>query len=177
MKKFIYPVLGLALMVSVQSCMDNYKAKYLNEKTLTDDGGIALIKNGLEGGMTEIAASKIAVKNSQNPKVVSFAQQLIADHSKADSTLLWIKDDKMLTEKDTISGEHKEMLDSLQTKTGASFDRAYITMMIHDHKEAIDLFKDASDDKNQTIQDFARQTLPTIEDHLKMAKDIDASMK
>jgi putative membrane protein len=177
MKKLIYPVLGLALMLSVQSCMDNYKAKYLNEKTLTDDGGVELIQNGLEGGMTEIAASKIALKNSQNPKVISLAQEMITDHSNADKTLDSIKDDKMLTEKDTISGEHKEMLDSLQTKTGAAFDRAYISMMIHDHEEAIDLFKDASDNKNQTIQDFARQTLPTIEGHLKMAKDIDASLK
>jgi putative membrane protein len=177
MKKFIYPVLGLAIALSVQSCMDNYKAKYLNEKTLTDDGGVALIKNGLEGGMTEIAASKIALKNSQNPKVISLAQQMITDHTQANKVLDSIEDDKMLTEKDTISGEHKEMLDSLQTKTGAAFDRAYISMMIHDHKEAIDLFKDASDDKNQTIQDFARQTLPTIEGHLKMAQDIDASLK
>jgi putative membrane protein len=177
MKKLIYPVLGLALMVSVQSCMDNYKAKYLNEKTLTDDGGVSLIKNGLEGGMTEIAASKIALKNSQNPKVISLANEMITDHTNADKTLDSIENDKMLTEKDTISGEHKEMLDSLKTKSGAAFDRAYISMMIHDHKEAIDLFKDASDNKNQTIQDFARQTLPTIEGHLKMAQDIDASLK
>jgi putative membrane protein len=177
MKKLMYPVLGLALMLSVQSCMDNYKAKYLNEKTLADDGGVQLIQNGLEGGMTEIAASKIALKNSQNQKVIGFAQQMITDHTQANKVLDSIENDKMLTEKDTISGEHKEMLDSLKTKTGAAFDRAYISMMIHDHKEAIDLFKDASDDKNQTIHDFARQTLPTIEDHLKMAKDIDASLK
>ena len=177
MKKLIYPVLGLALMISLQSCMDNYKAKYLNEKTLADDAGVSLIKNGLEGGMTEIAASKIALKNSQNPKVINLAQQMIADHTNADRILDSIENDKMLTEKDTISGEHKEMLDSLQTKTGVNFDRAYISMMIHDHKEAIDLFKDASDDKNQTIQDFARQTLPTIEGHLKMAQDIDSSLK
>ena len=177
MKKLIYPVLGLALMVSVQSCMDNYKAKYLNEKTLTDDAGVSFIQNGLEGGMTEIAASKIALKNSQNPKVISLANEMITDHTQADKTLDSIENDKMLTEKDTISGEHKEMLDSLKTKTGAAFDRAYISMMIHDHKEAIDLFKDATDNKNQTIQDFARQTLPTIEGHLKMAQDIDASLK
>jgi putative membrane protein len=177
MKKLIYPVLGLAIALSVQSCMDNNKAKYLNEKTLVDDGGVALIKNGLEGGMTEIAASKIALKNSQNQKVISLAQQMITDHTQADKTLDSIEFDKMLSEKDTISGEHKEMLDSLKTKTGTAFDRAYISMMIHDHKEAIDLFKDASDNKNQTIQDFARQTLPTIEDHLKMAQDIDASLK
>ena len=177
MKKLIYPVLGLALMFSVQSCMDNYKAKYLNEKTLADDAGISLIKNGLEGGMTEIAASKIALKNSQNPQVISLAQMMIADHTKANKVLDSIEDDKLISEKDTISAEHKEILDSLQTKTGATFDRAYVSMMIHDHKEAIDLFKDASDNKNQTIQDFARQTLPTIEQHLEMAKNIDVSLK
>jgi putative membrane protein len=177
MKKLIYPVLGLALMFSVQSCMDNYKAKYLNEKTLADDNGITLIKNGIEGGMTEIAASKIALKNSQNPQVVSLAQMMITDHSKANNVLDSIKDDKLLSETDTISGEHKEMLDSLQTKTGPTFDKAYITMMIHDHKQAIDLFKDASDNKNETIQDFVRQTLPTLEKHLEMAKDVDASLK
>jgi putative membrane protein len=49
--------------------------------------------------------------------------------------------------------------------------------MIHDHKQAIDLFKDASDNKNETIQDFVRQTLPTLEKHLEMAKDVDASLK
>lgn len=177
MKKLIYPVLGLALMFSVQSCMDNYKAKYLNEKTLIDDGGISLIKNGMEGGMTEIAASKIALKNSQNPQVVSLAQMMIADHSKSDSTLHWMEDDKMLSETDSISDNHKILLDSLKTKTGAAFDKAYVSMMIHDHKVAIDLFKDESDNKNQTIQDFARQTLPTLEKHLEMAKDLQASLK
>jgi len=177
MKKFIYPVLGLALAFSVQSCMDNYKAKYLNEKTLTDVGGVSLIKNGLEGGMTEIKASQLAATNSQNADVKSFASMLIADHTQADSTLKWIEDDKMLTEKDTISGEHKEMIDSLAKKTGADFDKAYIAMMIEGHKEAVELFEGQVDNKNQTIQDFARKTLPTIEGHLDKAKEIEKSLK
>ena len=177
MKKLIYPVLGLAFVLSVQSCLDNNRAKYYNEKTLVDDGGVSLIKNGLEGGMTEIAASKLAVTNSKNPQVVSLAQMIITDHTKADSTLKWMENDKLITEKDTISGEHQEMLDSLSKKSGADFDKAYIAMMIHDHKEAIELFTDASSDKNQTIQDFASQTLPTIQMHLDKAKDIESSLK
>ena len=104
MKKLVYPVLGLAFVLSVQSCMDNYKAKYYQEKTLADDGGVSLIHNGLEGGMTEIKASTLAAKNSQNPQVISFAKMMMTDHTKADSTLLWMEDDKMITEKDTISG-------------------------------------------------------------------------
>jgi len=42
------------MALSLQSCIDNWKAKYYNEKTLVDDGGVTLIKNGLEGGLTEI---------------------------------------------------------------------------------------------------------------------------
>lgn len=177
MKKLIYPVLGLAFVLSVQSCMDEYKAKYLEEKTLVDDIGLSLVKNGLEGGMTEIKASSLAATNSQNTDVKSLAQKMIADHSAADSSLLWIKNDKLITEQDTISGEHQEMIDSLAKKTGADFDKAYIAMMIKDHKDAVELFTEASDDKNQTIQDFARKTLPTIEMHLDDAKKIEATLR
>jgi putative membrane protein len=171
MKKLIYPVLGLAMAFSLQSCLDNWKAKYY------DDVGISLIKNGIEGGMTEIAASKLAISNSTNPDVVSFAKMMITDHSKADSTLLWMEHDKLITEKDTINGEHKEMLDSLATKKGADFDKAYITMMVKDHESAVDLFTDASTDKNQTIQDFAYDTLPTIKMHLEKARQLESALK
>jgi putative membrane protein len=177
MKKLIYPVLGLAIAFSVQSCMDNYKAKYLNEKTLVDDGGTTLIHDGLEGGLTEIKASTLAETHSQNPRVISFAKMMIADHSKADSTLYWMETDKQITEKDTISAEHQEKIDSLATKTGAGFDKAYITMMVEDHEGAVDLFEGQVNDKNQTIQDFARQTLPTLRMHLDSAKAISASLK
>lgn len=177
MKKFIYPVLGLAIAFSVQSCMDNYKAKYLNEKTLVDDGGITLIKNGYEGGLTEIKASQLAATNSQNADVKSFAQMMITDHSKANQTLDSLENDKMITEKDTISAEHQELIDSLAKKTGTEFDKAYVAMMVKDHEEAVELFSDQVDDKNQTIQDFARKTLPVIQMHLDDAKKLEASLK
>src|ERR1700744_1611453 len=177
MKKLIYPVLGLALMLSVQSCMDNYKAKYLNEKTLVDDGGTTLIKNAYEGGLTEIEASKLAATNSQNPAVKDFAQMMITDHSKVNHTLDSLEQDKMITEKDTINAEHQEMIDSLAKKTGPEFDKAYMAMMLAGHKEAEELFADQVDDKNQTIQDFVSATLPVIQKHLEKAKEISASLK
>jgi len=177
MKKFIYPVLGLAIAFSVQSCMDNYKAKYLNEKTLVDDGGTTLIKNGFEGGLTEIKASQLAATNSQNADVKSFAQMMITDHSKANKILDSLETDKMITEKDTISAEHQELIDSLAKKTGAEFDKAYLEMMVKDHEEAVELFADQVDDKNQTIQDFARATLQVIQKHLDDAKKLEASLK
>jgi putative membrane protein len=69
------------------------------------------------------------------------------------------------------------LIDSLAKKTGADFDKAYIAMMVADHKEAEELFADQVDDKNQTIQDFARTTLPVIQHHLDKAKEIAAGLK
>ncbi len=164
-------------MLSVQSCMDNYKAKYLNEKTLVDDGGTTLIKNAYEGGLTEIKASQLAATNSQNPAVKDFAQVMITGHSKINHTLDSLEQDKMITEKDTINAEHQELIDSLAKKTGPEFDKAYIALMIAGHTEAEELFADQVDDKNQTIQDFARATLPAVKEHLEKAKEIAAGLK
>jgi len=177
MKKLVYPILGLAIALSVQSCMDNMKAKNYQEKTLVDDGGVALIHGGIVGGMTEIKASSLVASHSQNPRVISFAKMMIADHSQADSTLLWMESDKLITEKDTIDADHQVLIDSLSKKTGADFDKAYIAMMVKDHEGAVELFDSQVDDKNQTIQDFARKTLPVIQMHLDSAKALEAALK
>ena len=176
MKKLIYPVLGLAIAFSVQSC-DNWKAKYYNEKSLVDKPGMEFLQGAKEGGLTEIAASKIAVTNSTNQEVVEFAKMMIEDHSKANDALDSIKFDQLVTSKDTISEEHKVVLDSLAAKKGAEFDKAYMAMMVKDHDGAVELFTDASTDKNSHIHYFAEKTLPTIKMHLEKAEDIEKSLK
>ena len=175
MKKLIYPVLGLAIAFSVQSC-DNWKAKYYNEKSLVDQPGMEFLNHAIEGGMTEIAASKLAVTNSTNQDVISFAKMMIDDHTKANNALDSIKFDQYVTGKDTISGEHKVILDSLATKKGADFDKAYIAMMVKDHDGAVELFTEATTDKNSHIHNFAKDNLPTIKEHLEKAEDLEKKL-
>lgn len=169
-------MLGLAIAFSVQSC-DNWKAKYYNEKSLVDQPGMEFLKGSVEGGMTEIAASKLAVTNSTNPDVVEFAKMMIVDHSKVDSSIQAIKDDELVTLKDSISGEHKLILDTLATKKGADFDKAYMAMMVKDHEGAVELFTGATTDKIIPIHYFAERTLPTIKEHLEKAEKLNESLK
>ena len=54
---------------------------------------------------------------------------------------------------------------------GAAFDRAYARDMVRDHEADIAAFRyEANDGKDASIKSFAKQTLPTLEDHLKMAR-------
>jgi putative membrane protein len=177
MKKLIYLLLGVIALFTVPACQDNRHAKNYNDKTLTDDGGLAFIKGGLEGGLTEIRASQIAKANSTNPRIISFADMMITDHTQAGAELRKIEAAKMVDAHDTINMEHKQMIVSLKSKTGADFDKAYINMMIADHEKAVGLFTDATNNTSNLIQDFSRKTLPKIQMHLDSARAIAAALK
>ena len=177
MKKLTCLLLGVTVLFVISSCQDNKHAKNYNDKTLTDDGGLAFIKGGLEGGLTEIKASELAKTKSTDPKIISFANMMINDHTKAGEELKKIETAKMVDGHDTVSMEHQKKIVTLSTKTGAEFDKAYIEMMIADHEKAIELFTEATNNTSNLIQDFSRKTLPTIQMHLDSAKAIQASLK
>jgi len=51
-------------------------------------------------------------------------------------------------------------------------------VMVKDHEEDVAEFKrEASDGTNPALKHFAAQTLPTLEDHLKEARDVSADRK
>ena len=54
----------------------------------------------------------------------------------------------------------------LNDKSGNEFDKAYIEMMVNDHKNAIKIFEKASTDSDDyDIKTWALNTLPTLRVH------------
>jgi putative membrane protein len=50
--------------------------------------------------------------------------------------------------------------------------------MVKDHEEDVDKFRTQSKSAKDTpVKNFAAQTLPTLESHLQMAKDINGSIE
>ena len=169
MKKLCYPLLGLVVLF-VAACSEQQGKNY--NKMSVDQNGVLLIKNGLEGGMTEIKASGLAITNSNNQRVIALAKMIIDDHTSVDDSLKKLEINKMILEKDTINGAHDKMIDSLSKLQDASFDRAYLKMMIADHQQAIDLFSTDSKNSDLEIQKFAAKTLPSLRMHLDSAQII-----
>lgn len=61
----------------------------------------------------------------------------------------------------------------LQGLSGAEFDRAYATEMVNDHQQDVQKFQTASQTVNdQRLRDYAQNTLPTLQEHLRMAQDL-----
>jgi putative membrane protein len=124
------------------------------------------------GGMTEVEAGKIALQKSSNEKVKAFAQQLVADHTKAGEELKAAASQEGITVPTAIDAEHQAALDHLKGLSGAEFDAAFKDHMIEDHQKDIAMFEKESASGQTPLDTFAAKTLPTLKKHLKMAEEL-----
>jgi putative membrane protein len=125
---------------------------------------------------TEIAASKIALKNSNDPHVRKFAQQMITDHTKLSqgmATLVAKKGFKPTPAADSA------LVGKLQSLKGKEFDQAYVEQIgVEAHQRAVDLFQQESQSGTDAqLKAAAAHALPTIKHHLAMAQQLAGDMK
>lgn len=175
MKNLVYIFAALLFLVITESCQDRPGKNYNKENQELD--GAKFIKDGIEGSMTEIKASGLAITNSNNQKVIGLAKMLIEDHTKVDSTLKQLEDDKKMPDSITISSAHMIMINDLSKRSGPSFDKAYLQMMVDDHEQAVKLFTAASINADEKIKKIASENLPAIKMHLDSANKICISLK
>lgn len=129
-------------------------------------------------GMAEVAAGKMALEKTTNPRVKSFAGMMVTDHTKANTELTGLAKTKNITLPTAPGADHQKKADELSKKTGADFDKAYVDAMVDGHKKAVKLFTDASQNcKDADLKAFAAKTLPTLQMHLDSINALKASMK
>lgn len=131
------------------------------------------VVNAADGGMTEVAASQLAQSNATDDRVKNFANMMVQDHSKANDQLKKLAAAKSLSLPSTPSDKHQKAIDDLGKKTGKDFDKAYVKMMLDDHKKVVDMFKkEANDAKDNDLKTWSTSTLPTLQMHLDSIKAI-----
>jgi len=131
------------------------------------------VVDAADGGMTEVAASQLAQSSATDDRVKNFANMMVQDHTKAGDQLKKLAAAKSLTLPATPSNKHQKAIDDLGKKTGKDFDKAYVKMMLDDHKKVVDMFKkEANDAKDSDLKTWATSTLPTLQMHLDSIKAI-----
>ncbi len=123
------------------------------------------------GGMMEVQLGKIAQQKASSYKVKEFGERMINDHSKANKELKDIAQKNNISLPDSMLDENKDTYDNLSQYSGSEFDKHYMDKMVADHKATIKLFENASQNaKNPEIQQWAKDTLPTLKQHLQLAE-------
>lgn len=136
-----------------------------------DDADFAV--EAANGGMMEVEMGHYALQNASSQRVKNFGAMMVKDHSKANEELKKIASAKNITLPVEMGDKVKEEMHDLMKKKGTDFDKAYMSMMLDDHKKDIKAFeKAASDCKDPDIKAFAGKTLPVLNVHLDSTKAI-----
>jgi putative membrane protein len=114
----------------------------------------------------EIQSSRMALQRSRNPAVRRFAQQMLADHTRATAALAQFNYDTP----PALDPRHAGMLQQLSAARGRAFDRLYARMQVMAHQETVALFSTyAQTGEWWELRQFAGQTVPRMQAHLQMA--------
>lgn len=131
-----------------------------------------------QGGLAEVELGRLAQQKASSEDVKRFAQQMIDDHSKANDQLKAAAQQSGITLPTDTDAKHKAVMTRLQGLSGEAFDRAYMQNMVQDHKKDVAEFqKEANHGSDTNIKQFAQTTLPTLEQHMKMAQEVSNKAK
>ena len=122
-------------------------------------------------GATEVAASKLALRNSSDAQVKSFAQRMIADHTRLARNLDIVAQQQGIT---AAPNADASVTGSLEPLHGADFDKAYVAQVAVDgHRKAIAVFSTESrTGGNAQLKNIAARALPIIKHHYAMAQQL-----
>lgn len=138
---------------------------------------MSFMKEAAAGGMAEVALGKLAEQNAANPEVKQFGARMVRDHGKANEQLMGIASRKGIQLPQNLDPQHAQKRDRLAQLRGGEFDRAYMTDMVKDHDKDIQAFRhEAQNSQDPDLRGFAREALAVIEQHDKMAHNVDNSL-
>jgi putative membrane protein len=130
------------------------------------------------GGMAEVELGKLAQQKAQSADVKQFGQRMEQDHSAVNEQLMSVASAKGIDVPKQLDREHQQLRDKLAKATGAQFDREYMQAMVKNHKKDVKEFeKVAKSGRDADIKNFAQSTLPTLQQHLQMAQDIEHNLR
>jgi putative membrane protein len=135
----------------------------------------AFMRTAATGGVAEVELGKLGVANATSSDVKQFAQRMVDDHSKANDELKALAAQKNVTLPAEVDAKHKAAYDKLAKAKGAGFDAAFMSHMVSDHQADVSLFeRESKSGKDAETKAWAAKTLPTLQEHLKLAKEIHA---
>ena len=172
-------------------------------KAVQSEAGAAgqklFVQRMLMANAAEIQLGKMGAEKGTNDEVKKFAQMMVTQHTQANDDLKPLAKEHALEEPAKLDAKHQAIADRLAKLEGEAFDREFMTVMVTSHREALAQVRPMAGMTGTagkgtatgttgaatgtaaggTIQDakqYAAKALPSIQDHLKQAEQIQKSL-
>lgn len=131
------------------------------------------VRRASSASLTEIALGKLANDQASSSDVKTFAERMVADHTKANEDLGKLAGSKGVQIAVAPEPAQQQEIDRIKGLEGAEFDRAYSDAMVRDHKMVTGLYElEAEKGSDVEIRDYARGVLPMLKEHQKLAQGL-----
>jgi putative membrane protein len=136
------------------------------------------VKDAAMGGMTEVELGKLASQKASRDDVKQFGQRMVDDHTKANDQLKQIASKQSIPIPEALDSKYQSRIDKLSKLSGADFDKAYLKDQLKDHQTDVKEFSaEAQSGADPNVKAFASSTLPILQEHLEMVKNLNKSEK
>ena len=136
------------------------------------------VMKAAQGGMAEVELGKVAQERASSDAVKQYAQRMVTDHGKSNEELKSIVGGKGVNLPSAPDKAHQAHSEKMKRLKGPEFDREYMKMMVDDHKKTVADFEKASKTaKDGEVKGFASKSLPTLQEHLKLAQSTQSQLQ
>lgn len=133
----------------------------------------AFVQQAAIGGMAEVEEGQIAASKAQATDVKQFGQRMIADHTRNNQELMSLARQKGVTTPPTLDTKHAQEAATLKKESGGAFDSAYIRDQVAGHQQMAQMMRtEMHKGTDPDLKAFAQKTLPVVQEHLKMAQQL-----
>jgi putative membrane protein len=171
--KFLINLLAVTILSGV------YSANAQNNLSDPEVAAVAVAANQID-----IKYGEIAKKKSKNSDIINFAETMIRDHNAVLGQASDLVKKLNVTPKDNsvsnkLNSDAEATRKTLNSKSGAAFDKAYIDNEVAYHKAVIDAVKNVliPDTDNQELKDLLNGILPALNTHLEHAEMVQKKIK
>lgn len=160
------PAIIAALMLAVVPA-----AAQDQEASAADPSGF--IRRAIEDNIAAVEAARLARKMPDAPDPVrQLGERIGEDNTRWSGKLALLADRHGVRVSAQLPRNDRAVLDGMSKLRGTEFTRAYLEYVIDDLNGTIGLYRQAERSQDQTVADFARQTLPEMEDQLRTAQAV-----
>lgn len=137
-------------------------------------GDRKFVQDAAESGMFEVQVAQLAAAKATDPAVKDFANKLVQDHQQANNELVQIANARHVELPAAPSRGQRHAIEKLAKKTGAEFDRDFVTQVgLKAHEKDIKAFEKAAGKlKDPELKAWVQKTLPHLREHYALAQKL-----
>ncbi len=126
-----------------------------------------------ETSLLAVRIGQMAQLQASSPQVKKFAVTLEQEHTADLKKLMTVANKTGGIAPTTLDDTHQNAVKRLHKSKGKPFDHAFLKVVVNEHENALVSYKREADHGfTPSLQAYAKATLPQLEHHLKLARQL-----